>query len=240
LTDQAEAAFRRAIGLDPQFAMAHYQLAIVLFFRDISLQRQEIARAADLAARLPLPRQQKLVIEATRLSLDGRVEDANEILKTAIREFPREMQPRLDLGGNLLFDLEKSEESAQVLEQLVAFDQRNAAAYNTMAYSYAQSGNLPKALEAVDKYAALLPPNDPNPIDTRGDVLASSGRLEEATAQYRKNLELNPHFIGYPRPPPAFALGPGLPRLGLPGTEKRCRSRKRIHQLTGSDDSSCW
>ncbi|HEV2728839.1 MAG TPA: tetratricopeptide repeat protein [Terriglobales bacterium] len=28
--------------------------------------------------------------------------------------------------------------------------------------------------------------------------MASGGRLEEAIAQYRKNLELNPHFIGYP------------------------------------------
>ena len=193
LTDQAAAAFRRAIELDPQFAMAHYQLASALFFADVSVQRQEIARAADLAARLPLPRQQKLVIEATRLSLDGRWEDADEILKVAIREFPRETQPRLDLGGNLYIE-GKSEESAQVLEQLVAFDQRNALAYVTLAYVYALSSNVTKALEAADKYAALLPPNDPNPIDTRGDVLASSARFEEAITEYRKNLDLNPHF----------------------------------------------
>jgi eukaryotic-like serine/threonine-protein kinase len=195
LVDQAEAAFRRAIELDPQFAMAHYQLANALFFRDISVQRQEIARAADLAARLPLPRQQKLLIEATRLSFDGRVEDADEILKTAIREFPRETQPRLDLGGNLQGEW-KSEEGAQVLEQLVAFDQRNALAYNALGYVYAHLGNVPKGLEALDKYSALLPPNDPNPIDTRGDVFAISGRFEEAIAQYRKNLELNPQFFG--------------------------------------------
>jgi eukaryotic-like serine/threonine-protein kinase len=198
LTDQEEAAFRHAIELDPQFAMAHYQLANALFFKGISLQRQEISRAAELAARLPLPRQQKLLIEATRLEYDGREEDADEILKTAIREFPRETQPRLDLGASLEGQW-KSEEGAQVLEQLLAFDQRNAGAYNFLAYAYAQLGNLPKALEAVDKYAALLPPNDPNPIDTRGDVLASNGRLQEAIAQYRENLELNPHFIGYPK-----------------------------------------
>jgi tetratricopeptide (TPR) repeat protein len=184
---------RRAIELDPQFAMAPYQLANLLFFRDISSQRQEIARASDLAARLPLPRQHKLLIEAARLWLDGRWEDADETLKTAIREFPREPQPRLDLADNLFVE-GKPEESAQVLEQLVAFDQRNAEAYNALAYADAQSGNFPKALEAVDKYAALLPPNDPNPIDTRGDVLAVSGRFEDAIAQYRKDLELNPHF----------------------------------------------
>jgi tetratricopeptide (TPR) repeat protein len=52
-------------------------------------------------------------------------------------------------------------------------------------------------LASVDRYAALLPPNDPNPLDTRGDVLSMNGRFEEAIAAYRKNLELNPTwFIG--------------------------------------------
>jgi len=62
----------------------------------------------------------------------------------------------LDLGENLYIE-GKSEESTQVFEQLVAFDQRNALGYLTLAYAYALSGNLSKALEAVDKYAALLP-----------------------------------------------------------------------------------
>jgi tetratricopeptide (TPR) repeat protein len=101
----------------------------------------------------------------------------------------------LDLAESLQNEL-KMGESAQVLEQLLAFDKRNALAYNSLGYVYAHLGNFPKALEALDKYAALLPPNDPNPIDTRGDVFAISGRFEDAIAQYRKNLELNPHFFG--------------------------------------------
>jgi tetratricopeptide (TPR) repeat protein len=44
----------------------------------------------------------------------------------------------------------------------------------------------------VDRYASLLPPNDPAPIDERGDVLERNGRYEEALAAYRKNRELNP------------------------------------------------
>ena len=63
-----------------------------------------------------------------------------------------------------------------------------------IAYCYSQEGKLPQALEAVDRYAAFLPPNDPNPIDTRGDVLALNGRYDDALVQYRKNVELNPKF----------------------------------------------
>jgi len=196
MVEQAEVAFRHAVELDPQFAMAHYRLANVLYFRDIVLQRREIERAAELATRMPLPRQQKLIIDASRLFAEGRLEDGDEILKTAIREFPRETQPRFDLGEQLSRE-GKWEDSVQVVDQLVAFDQRNALAYNGLAYSHAHSGNIPKALEAVDKYAALLPANDPNPIDTRGDILAIGGRFEDVIAQYRKDLELNPYIRGY-------------------------------------------
>ena len=196
LMERAESAFRRAIELDPQFAVAHYQLALVLYVRDLSLGRQEIARAAELAARLPLPQEQKLEIESIRLTFDGRIEDADDILRTAIREFPREPQLRFNLGENLLTEW-KFAESAQVFEQLAALDQGNAVVFNELAYAYGQMGDFNKALAAVDKYAARLPVNDPNPIDTRGDILSESGRLEEAIAQYQKNLELNPHFGNY-------------------------------------------
>ena len=64
--------------------------------------------------------------------------------------------------------------------------------YNDLAYAYGFEGDVPQALAALDRYASFLPPNDPNPIDTRGDVLALNGRYEEALAAYRKNRELNP------------------------------------------------
>jgi len=52
----------------------------------------------------------------------------------------------------------------------------------------------PRALAAVDHYAALVPANDYNPIDTRGDVLVMSGRYEEALAAYFKDRKLHPEW----------------------------------------------
>ena len=40
-------------------------------------------------------------------------------------------------------------------------------------------------------------PGDPNPLDTRGDVLFMAGRDDEAVAAYRKVLELKPDFSDY-------------------------------------------
>jgi eukaryotic-like serine/threonine-protein kinase len=194
LAEQAAASFRRATQLDPQFAMAYYELASVLQHGGSPLEvRQAIAQAAQLAQRLPLPEEQKLLIQAGQYDADGRLDDAVRTLQAAVKQFPREIEPRLPLG----FDFQisgKASESAAVNEETVRLDPKQGIGYNGLAYDYALQGDLPRALAAVDKYAALLPPNDPNPIDTRGDVYALDGQFDNAIAQYKRNAELNPSF----------------------------------------------
>ena len=193
--EEAASAFRRATELDPQFAMAHYQLARVLSPTDFAASRQAMARAAQLADRLPLPRLQKLVIQSGRLLQDGHMQEAEQVAETAVREFPREIEPRFQLAY-VRARTWRQTEGKPVLEEIIRLDDRQAFSYNMLAYGYASEGDLARALAALDRYAALLPPNDPNPIDSRGDVLAVSGRYEEAIAAYRRNLELNPTWFG--------------------------------------------
>lgn len=190
MSDKAETSFRRAIELDPQFALAQYFLANAT--ADLPKARAAMQRAAQLAERLP--RQQKLLIQAAQLRLDGRLEEAQQVAETAVREFPREIGPRYEL-----FSVRNAEwrpgDAKSMLEEIIRLDDRQAGAYNFHAYDTALVGDLPQALASIDRYAALLPPNDPNPIDSRGDVLAISGRYDEAIASYRKNVELHPDWF---------------------------------------------
>jgi tetratricopeptide (TPR) repeat protein len=194
LAEEAIGAYRKATELDPQFAMAQYELSRVLFLVDAPAARQAIARAAELADRSALPRLQKLLIQSQRLRLDGRALEAEQVAETAVREFPLEVNTRTQLYW-VLWDEWKYTEIIPVLEDFVRLDNRQALAYNELAYAYGFEGDLPDALASVDRYAALLPPNDPNPLDDRGDVLAANGRFEEAIAAYRKNLELHPTWF---------------------------------------------
>jgi tetratricopeptide (TPR) repeat protein len=57
-------------------------------------------------------------------------------------------------------------------------------------------GNLTAALQANDQYMAIRP-NDPNPWDTRGDILYGLNHDDEAVEAYRKVLALKPDFTGY-------------------------------------------
>jgi tetratricopeptide (TPR) repeat protein len=57
-------------------------------------------------------------------------------------------------------------------------------------------GDFTGALAANDSYQAVRP-GDPNPLDTRGDILFMAGRDDEAVAADRKVLELKPDFSDY-------------------------------------------
>jgi TolB-like protein/predicted negative regulator of RcsB-dependent stress response len=186
---EAISAFRRATELDPQFAMAYVWLARVL--EEPVAARQAMAKATELADRLPLPRLQKLLIQTGHLLSDGRVQEAEQVAQTTVGEFPLEVGPRFLLASIRWGDWRWAE-AKSVYEEIVRLDERVAFAYNSLAYTQGYEGDVPHALASLDRYAALLPPNDPNPIDSRGDVLAMNGRYEEAIAAYRKNLEMNP------------------------------------------------
>jgi eukaryotic-like serine/threonine-protein kinase len=195
LLNEAERAFRRATELDPKFGMAHFQLSGTLFLNgDLTSAREAVARAVEIADRQSLPRQQKLLIQAAQLRYDGRLEEADELLQSVLREFPREVDPRLELCELRMREWKYSE-IPSVAQEVLSLDERQAVAYNVLAYAYGFEGDVSKALEALDHYAALLPPNDFNPIDSRGDVLALNGRYEEALAAYQKDRELNPGWV---------------------------------------------
>jgi DNA-binding winged helix-turn-helix (wHTH) protein/tetratricopeptide (TPR) repeat protein len=192
LYDRAAASLRRATELDPQFAMAYYQLAELLpGYRE---RREALMRASQLAERQGLPEQQKLLIRARQLGTDSRFEEAVETFRTIVNRFPKEIEPRVQLGG-LLLTQGRLTEAAAVLEEAAKLDDANQSIiWNSLAYTYALQGDVSPALNAVDKYAAALPPNDPNPIDTRADIYAIGGQFDKALQEFKRNVESHPDF----------------------------------------------
>jgi len=194
LFEQATAAYRHATELDPQFAMAYFMLSSVLYSSgDLPAARRAVARAREISDRQSLPRQQKMMIQAVQLRYDGRLEDAEEVLQLVRREFPREAAPRWQLGQILEREWRLSELLPLAQEEL-RLDEGQPTSYLFLGYAYGYEGDVPKALDALGRYATMLPPNDPNPFDSRGDVLAFNGRYEEALAAYRQNREINPSW----------------------------------------------
>ena len=192
LDEEATASLQRAVALDPQFAMAYFELAKVLpDYRD---RHEAITRAALLAERQDLPEFERLLIRARQYVIEDRSDEAIQTFQTIIRRFPKEIEPRYFLSSKLM-DRGELKEGTAVLEEAAKLDgSKETLVWNDLAYAYAEQGEWSRALDAVDRYAALLPTNDPNPIDTRADVYAMAGNPASALAEYKRNLEAHPDF----------------------------------------------
>jgi eukaryotic-like serine/threonine-protein kinase len=192
LLDPAERALRHATSLDPNFALAYYQLARVLTFEgDYRRAREAGDQAAELAQHLALPQQQKVLIAGGQLLANGQVEQANQLLGQAVREYPRDMD-LLVLLANVALRNWRYADMVAPMQQALKLNDRDINVYLLLAYGYAAQGDLTRALDTIDRYARLLPANDPNPIASRGDLYFLNARYEDAAREYQKALPLVP------------------------------------------------
>jgi serine/threonine protein kinase/tetratricopeptide (TPR) repeat protein len=183
---KAGQSFQRAIDLDPQFVMAYYNLAEFLRSKgDLAQARRVVAHAVTLSEHAPIPRLQKLLIQALQFRLDLRLDRAAEILETARREFPSEIDPIFDLAAVRASEGEFAE-AAGLLEEAVRLDPRHALSHDQLGYYYAFLGNVKRGVASIDRYAALLPPGNVVPFCSRGDVYLINEKYDEAIAQYTR------------------------------------------------------
>ncbi|MEN8008261.1 MAG: tetratricopeptide repeat protein [Candidatus Krumholzibacteriota bacterium] len=77
--------------------------------------------------------------------------------------------------------------------RILEVDPNYAGSYNQLGYMELNRGNYDKAIEYMQKYS-FLAPDLANPHDSLGEVLMVLGRYEEAEAEFRNAVEMQPDF----------------------------------------------
>jgi len=176
-----------AVRLDPQFALAYLYLARSYgAVQDQQNADQARRKLEQMQARLP--RKEMLLYQRQRAVAGGDLEGWRQAAEMLVTEFPRDSDARAALSG-ALNTLGEDERAISVARDGLALDPRDELMLNVLCYTQTWLGNLNAGLQACDQYAALRP-RDPNPPGSRGDVLYFAGRVDEAIAAYRKELEL--------------------------------------------------
>jgi eukaryotic-like serine/threonine-protein kinase len=194
LTTDSIRELEEAVRLDPQFALAYLRLADQYNLQGDVRRANEVAIKVDqLQSRLPRYEQLSLQVLKAARSRDQESEVAAR--QALISEFPRNGFDRGILAASLS-DLGKWDQALEVYRQGLALDPKNEDLLNLESYELANWGDFNGALTASDAYIAIRP-GEPNPLDSRGDILFLAGRDDDAVASYRKVLDLKPDFGEY-------------------------------------------
>jgi eukaryotic-like serine/threonine-protein kinase len=183
-----------AVRLDPQFALAHMRLAAQYASEgDLRQANQIMIKVEQMQSRLP--RYEQLLLQAIRAERSRDLEARAKAGQELVAEFPRDSVQRAVLASSLS-DLGQREQSLEMFRQGLALDPKNEDFLNAESYVLGNWSDFDGALAANERYMAVRPA-DPNPLDSRGDILYMAGRDDEAIAAYRKAIELKPDFGDY-------------------------------------------
>jgi len=184
----ARQKFQQAAAKDPDFAMAHYQLALTSPSNKeaVAHTKQAVALAGNASEG------ERLAILSLQASVNADPAKSLEYAKEAVAKYPGDERARLTLAFSYS-GRQDNEKAIEELNKAIEINPNFSPAYNSLGYAYRPLNKNAEAEQAFKKYIELVP-SDPNPYDSYAELLMKTGRFDESIAQYRKALSIDPHF----------------------------------------------
>jgi len=135
----------------------------------------------------------QILIQSRYAWIVGDRMDAVALLRDYTGLCPDDKQSFLTLG-QYLDALNKPAEAVDAYKAAIDNDSLFASAWNQMAYSYQRLGKLDEAIVAVDRYIAIAP-DQPNPYDSKAEVLMLAGLVEEAVKAFNEALTRDSSYV---------------------------------------------
>lgn len=180
---EAREKLARAIELDADFARAHALLGKSL---PPAEARAHIERATQLADK---------VGETERLWITAMVSEGDEAaaaLRGLGEKAAGDWRVQMMIARSHLYNGEVDQAQA-AFEKATKINARAPFPYNNLAYIYAEKKQWDKAIKSAERYADLVP-GEPNPLDTKAEILMMAGEFEKSEATFREALKIAPDF----------------------------------------------
>jgi tetratricopeptide (TPR) repeat protein len=183
----AEKAYREALRLNPALANAHHGLGQLLH----GLGRLAEAESAYREALRVKPDYEEARHDLGNVLMESdRLEEAAQCYQEVLARRPDALS-HCNLG-NVRLHQHRIAEAIKHYRQALALDPARVEIYNNLGNALRQQGELAEA-EAVLREATGLDPDYAEAYANLGKVLmVKGGALDEALANYRRALELNP------------------------------------------------
>ncbi len=190
--NEAIAAYKEAIKLDSNFAMAYFKMALLqnsLGYRALSWKTfQKAVSLSDNAAE-----REQLQILATNYMVRNEPAKAIKIFEKVIERYPHEISSYTFLSSIYKRVLLNPENGIVQYHKGLKNNPSAKNLWNELAYSYSFLNKKNEALDAINKYINLTPA-EPNPYDSKGDLYAWFRQYDSSRASYEKAVSLRPDF----------------------------------------------
>ena len=183
--EQAIEVLRKAVKIDPNFAMGHELLSQTSL--DPAEQVREQQKA--FACRSHASAAERSIIEWLQDANDHKLIPAITKMNDVLSRYPRDKWV-VFLANWWLTQQTQYERAIAVFENS-GLD--SPGLMNNVAYTYAYTRQFEKSFALMDKYVAALP-KDPNPQDSYAEILRMAGRFDQAIEHYRAALAIDPTF----------------------------------------------
>jgi eukaryotic-like serine/threonine-protein kinase len=188
---EANAAFRKTIELDSNFAMAYYSYATSNAPLGEAERRALIEKAYALSARLP--ERERLVIRNTYVAgIENNPSKAIGLMEEYVGKYPHDKSAYQTLG--VFYGLTgQFDRALQTYQRGLRIDSLDKTAWNAVAYCMAGFNRGPEALSAIERYMQLAPA-EPNPYDSKGDIYMLLGQPDSAISWWKNALSFRSDF----------------------------------------------
>jgi len=187
---ESRALFQKAIEEDPDFALAHLNVAFTQptardFFASFD-RAKLLAKGVSEGERLWI-----LGLEAG--ALNGDPMNQRKMYQKLVELYPNDERAHNLLAGNYFGQQEWGQAIAEY-KKAIEINPEFSPPYNQLGYAYRFLERYDEAEAAFEKYIELIP-DDPNPYDSYAELLMKAGRFRESIEKYRQALEIDSTFV---------------------------------------------
>ena len=190
----AEESFRKAVAIDPGFALAYYRLAWMQFrfgLGDIGSAAATAELAYGLRGRLP--EKERLFVEWLFGAFKMSIEESLALLEKLAGKYPGEKEAWFMLAAGMGGPLIDPHKAIIYHQKWLALDPGFKAGYLFLVRDYFNLDELDKAAESARRYIEIAP-DDAVAHHMMGYVYYFKGEPDPGMEEFEKALKLDPQY----------------------------------------------